>query len=67
MFSKQNVAVSSGTAAQDFFDVKLLRGDGVSISLYASKLKQEGKDLVKQVLFMAGVGGKKHNLALKEF
>lgn len=45
MFSKQHVAVSSGTAAQDFFDIKLLRGDGVSISLYASKLKQEGKGI----------------------
>lgn len=46
MFSKQQAAVSSGTAAQDFFDVKLLCGDGVSISLYAAKLlKQEGKDI----------------------
>lgn len=46
MFSKQHVAVSSGTAAQDFFDIKLLHGGGVSISLYASKLlKLEGKDV----------------------
>lgn len=46
MFSKHSVAVSSGTAAQDFFDIKLLCGDGVSISLYASKLlKLEGKDI----------------------
>lgn len=48
MVSKQCTAVSSETAAQDFFDVKLLHGDGVSISLYASKLLKQGKKKKKK-------------------